>query len=1073
MGETPSRSSIAPSGFFVLRAPLLPFDELVDWPADPAAARARLRDAVATPEVREAIFIASRDLDARLKVWLASPDSEQGRKIERALLRYFIRSCARPTPFGMFAGCSVGGIGSSTRLAVAPNCRRHTRLDMDYLFALADSLSRDPQVQPHLRFSPNSSLYRVAGRARYLAVRRKDEAWSHHRAALAVPDYLEAVLARAGGGGAGATPAELVRALLDHDPQATHAEAAEYLAELIDQQVLVSELTPAVSGRESLVWLIDRLGELPLGTATTRLEHVREALCSLDSAGPGASPDQYRAIAGRLESVSAKLAESRLFRVDLLRPSAGATLGENVIAEITRGVELLRRLMPNPSEDALAAFREAFSARFGDTPVTREIPLAEALDDESGISFGEGGSTIEASSLLEDLTTSPPAPRRLTWGPRQQYLLARMSGVLARGEGELVLSDEDIERLAVPDPLPLPDAFSAMARIGAVSDEAVARGDFQLFLAGASGPSGARPFGRFCHADPDLAAAVAGHLAAEEALSPGAVFAEIVHLPEGPLGNLVARPTLRAYEIPYLGRSVAPAERQLPLSDLRVSLQGQRIVLRSEKLGREVLPRLTTAHNFANSHGIYAFLCALQQQGVAGDLGWDWGPLASSAFLPRIVRGRLVLSRARWRLSTAEVAALIDHEQHGRLDAIQHWRRERRLPRWICLSDFDNELPIDLDNPLMVQVMLSELKGANEATIIEMFPQPDQLCARGPTGRYVHEIIVPFVTQRKQFVDAGPDPLSSIRAIETLVLRVFPPGSEWLSVKLYMGPITADHLLRDVIGPLAADLHAEGLARRWFFVRYADPHFHVRLRFHGDPERLNTQVLPRLQRATAPLLADGRIWKVQLDTYEREIERYGGPDGIELCEDLFHHDSDGAVELLRLLDNDNRGDGRWRMAVLGMDRMLDDLGLDLHGKRALLRRTREHTCAELPVRGEAARQMNAKYRAESPALARLISAGPDGTEWSDARVVLERRTQRNGSAAALLRKRARVGSLTSSVAEIASSLLHMHVNRLLRSAHRMQEIVLYDFLHRYYEGQAARPPVQSIPARDDAIKVGQ
>ena len=1056
MGETPIRSSIAPSGFFVLRAPLLPFDELVDWPSDPAAARERLRDAVATPEIREAIFIASRDLEARLKVWLASPDGEPGRKIELALLRYFIRSCARATPFGMFAGCSVGGIGSSTRLAVAPNCHRHTRLDMDYLFALADSLSRDPQVQPHLRFSPNSSLYRVAGRARYLEVRRKDKGWSHHRTSLAVPDYLEAVLARAGDG---ATPAELVRALLDHDPQATHAEAAEYVAELIEQQVLVSELTPAVSGPESLVWLIDRLGQLPAGTATNRLEHVRDALRTLDSAGPGASPDRYRAIAGQLESVSAKLDESRMFRVDLLRPSAGATLGENVIAEITRGVELLRRLTPNPTEDALAAFREAFSARFGDTPVTREIPLAEALDDETGVSFGEGGGTIEASSLLEDLPASPPAPRQLTWGPRDQYLLARMTAVLARGEGELVLSDEDVERLAVPGPLPLPDAFSAMARIGAVSDEAVGRGEFQLFLAGATGPSGARALGRFCHADPDLAAAVAGHLAAEEALSRGAVFAEIVHLPEGPLGNLVSRPALRPYEIPYLGRSVAPAERQLPLSDLRVSLQGQRIVLRSAKLGREVLPRLTTAHNFANSHGIYTFLCALQQQGVAGDLAWDWGPLASSAFLPRIVRGRLVLSRARWRLSTAEIAALIDHEEHGRLDAIQHWRRERRLPRWICLSHFDNELPIDLDNPLLMQVMLSELKGSTEATIIEMFPQPDQLCARGQSGRYVHEIIVPFVTRRQRVVAAGADQVRSLKAVETSVLRVFPPGSQWLTLKLYAGAITVDHLLRDLVGPLASDLEAEGLTHRWFFIRYGDPHGHLRLRFQGDPATLINDVLPRVHAALAPFISSGRIWKMQLDTYERELERYGGPAGVEACEQLFQHDSEAVVRLLRHLDDDNRGERRWQLALLGMAGLLEDFGLELHERRSLLSKTRGDA--------RASRRLDDKYRAQSPALVRLLAKNPDAdADWTAGRAILSRRSQQNTSCANELRRHADAGRLTTSLGDIALALLHMHANRLLRSACGAQESILYEFLYRYYDGQIRRSAstAQRVPS---------
>jgi hypothetical protein len=68
------------------------------------------------------------------------------------------------------------------------------------------------------------------------------------------------------------------------------------------------------------------------------------------------------------------------------------------------------------------------------------------------------------------------------------------------------------------------------------------------------------------------------------------------------------------------------------------------VVLRSARLGCEVLPRLTT-RNFAASHGVYRF-CALQEQGVASAVGWDWGPLYGSAFLPRVVYGRLVLARA-------------------------------------------------------------------------------------------------------------------------------------------------------------------------------------------------------------------------------------------------------------------------------------------------------------------------------------------------------------------------------------------------------------------------------------------
>jgi len=42
------------------------------------------------------------------------------------------------------------------------------------------------------------------------------------------------------------------------------------------------------------------------------------------------------------------------------------------------------------------------------------------------------------------------------------------------------------------------------------------------------------------------------------------------------------------------------------------------------------------------------------------------------------------------------------------------------------------------------------------------------------------------------------------------------------------------------------------------------------------------------------------------------------------------------------------------------------------------------------------------------------------------------------------------------LAALASSYLHMFVNRSLREAQQAQELVLYDFLSRLYESQAAR-----------------
>src|SRR5258706_6869326 len=114
-------TQIRDSGFFVLRTPLLPFDDFLDWGAkltapgalnnreqlklnlatDREMLRDRLSQIVSRPEVLEALYVASPDLEGSLDNWRQSPNSSRGQRLERALVRYFSRMTSRATPFGL------------------------------------------------------------------------------------------------------------------------------------------------------------------------------------------------------------------------------------------------------------------------------------------------------------------------------------------------------------------------------------------------------------------------------------------------------------------------------------------------------------------------------------------------------------------------------------------------------------------------------------------------------------------------------------------------------------------------------------------------------------------------------------------------------------------------------------------------------------------------------------------------------------------------------------------------------------------------------------------------------------
>jgi thiopeptide-type bacteriocin biosynthesis protein len=390
----------------------------------------------------------------------------------------------------------------------------------------------------------------------------------------------------------------------------------------------------------------------------------------------------------------------------------------------------------------------------------------------------------------------------------------------------------------------------------------------------------------------------------------------------------------------------------------------------------------------------------------------------------------------------------------ARFEAVQRFREEARLPRWVCLRDSDNQLPVDLDNTLCVESLVQVLKSRPRAVLEELLPGPEDVCVEGETGRYVHEVVIPLLRHPPEARPAVP---AARPTAAPALRRSFPPGSEWLYLKLYGGTGTLDRLLRTTLGAAVRAAVASGAVDRWFFLRYHDPEAHVRLRFHGEPGWLEAQVWPRLREACAAALASGEAWRLQLDTYEREVERYGGPAGMEACEALFGADSEAVLTLLEAYPGDAGADARWRLGVRALDALLDDLGLGLDAKRALMQRMRRGFGTEFKVDRRFEDQLAVRYRKESRALEALLQTPFDAQgPWHPGLAALRRRSEQSRPAVEALRRAEGEGRLTVPVAALADSLVHMHVNRLLPADPRAQELILYDFLGRLYRSRQAR-----------------
>ena len=1066
--------SFKTESFFALRTPALPFDFLEGWstgsrawPSEPAAfaaaweaeregLRSRLREAIGTPVVREALFVASPDLEEMLEPWLdGALKGDKRDRLERSLVRYLARMAARCTPFGLFSGCSTGIWSEHSLLRVTGMIasQRHTRLDMDYLCALIEALEKDPGVRSTLRYRPNNSLYAAAGRLRYSEVRFSAEKGRHyHLVALEPTAYLEATLQRAR---AGATIEELALPLLSEGVSLD--EASGYIQELIDSQVLVSDLNPAVTGREPIHGVVEKLQSHPDTLAQgQRLGAALAALEALDQNTCERTPETYRRLAMELEMLPAQLKLKHLFQVDFVKPAPEARLSASVRLAIEEGIELLRRLAPPRRDPPMKEFMNAFQHRYE----SRWVPLLEALDDESGIGFERSATPgVEGSPLLEGLAFTRRDQDGGSPFLRREFHLFKH--LLANpGETEWELGPADLEVLENPEPPNYPDAFAAMLVLAADSCQSLDAGEFEMLLQHFSGPSGARVLGRFCHGDPRLKSAVEAHVAAEEALAPDVLFAEIVHLPEGRMGNILCRPLLRTHEIPFLGVSGADEDLQIPLQDLQVSVVGDRVVLRSVRLGKEVRPRLSSAHSYDRGLGVYRFLCQLQDQ-YAINNGWSWGNLAELPFLPRVRRGRHILSKARWHVDSEELKEIQNAKGPEAYALFQLWRERRRLPQRVLLADGDNTLLVDLENPLWLETLLSLVDKRAGFELQERFPEPDRLLASGPEGRFCHELIVPFL----RAVPALPASWEarSLPGIQPDSTRHFPPGSEWLYLKIYAGTSSADQILTHHIAPLLEATRS--LYDRWFFIRYDEGGEHLRLRFHGDPRVLVTQLLPRIHACFGPLLAQGLCWKLQLDTYEPELERYGGTEGMALAETVFWRDSQAVLALIQASPGDAGADLRWRLGLRAVDALLDDMGFDFESKARVIHQARENFSREFMSKGGLDIQLGDKFRKLRKDLDACLFAA-DSAAAEPGQVILGQRRDLLAPCWQRLRSADSDGRLKAQ--ELALSYTHMHLNRLFRSSQRAQEFVLYDFLDRLYASRLARSRKQNLMPTTDA-----
>jgi thiopeptide-type bacteriocin biosynthesis protein len=1045
--QTKTRRTAPPSwyeplDFVLVRAPLLPVESYSNLraaeghglvPSQPGSLLPR------DPLIRRALAVGSVALSDAL-AHSSDTDPKASHHLG-SLLRYLIRMSTRPTPYGMFAGVALGRWGSKTTLALAPaRPRTRTRPDMEWLYRMVSELEARPGVRRHLRLVANSCAFVRGGR-----VWLPEKAFGGNETPLSVraTRMVEQALSAA------RLPIPwqaLFACLREAAPDAPSEKIEKLIDELCSQTLLLTDLRPALTMPEPARYVAERLFEIP--GAEDRIKELRWLLDWCD--GWDRQPDDEASAAYCAMAARTGMASRPAVQVDMAIETAGREINRAVGREAARAAELLLRLSPLPSGASYwTAYRNAFHVRYG---VNREVPVLELLDG----SFGLG----QPWNYSANTAISPSKATQ-----RASTLMNFALDALHTHNRTIELDDEAIEELSTSpqNAKSGPVSMDLYAFVAAHSAAAMDDGDFQIIIGPNLGSMAAgRNLGRFADLlGADAVNALSQAAREEERRAPGRIWAELVYEPrQGHAANVVVRPAIRSHEIVLGAVSGVDGDRVIPVNELSVSVMEDRFRLTWSKTGEEVIVCAGHMLNNLRAPAVVRFLAELSHEGETSLSGFDWGPASTLPFLPRVCSGRVVLRPAEWRIDASTRSRDLASGERGLFaEALPKWRSKWGVPRHIYLSSGDNRLLLDLEDAWQTEELRCEIDrmSAGGAVILqEALPDLSENWLRGADGAHVTELVISLIRRdggrAARHTEAVQPP--EVRAASQTIIpwseRLRPPGSDWLFIKLYGPRNLQDSLIAGSLFEFAEQARVSKLADSWFFLRYSDPDPHVRLRFHGDPSRLSRELMPWTCEWASGLMEKGSCLRFAFDTYDREIERYGGTAAIETAESLFAADSKAAAAILAMFEQGMLRADRFLIKLVSLDGLLSDLGLDPLQRLEWYRQP-----------GFSKRETSEEYRRLKNMLRAYLGtdrywfAQPGGGRLHE--IFRERRSAVEPLGARLAElEKSRALSLPPSA--IYRSLVHLHLNRLM-GAEAASERRILGLLMRTRESLAHSPVV--------------
>jgi thiopeptide-type bacteriocin biosynthesis protein len=260
-----------------------------------------------------------------------------------------------------------------------------------------------------------------------------------------------------------------------------------------------------------------------------------------------------------------------------------------------------------------------------------------------------------------------------------------------------------------------------------------------------------------------------------------------------------------------------------------------------------------------------------------------------------------------------------------------------------------------------------------------------------------------------------------------------------------------------VLKPFTVDLVSEKIIDKFFFIRYHDKGHHIRIRFHNTAKKdFWKEVISRLQDTLQPFFANRLVHNLQFEIYIREVERYGF-DTMEQSEETFWHHSVAVLNFISMLEGDEGEQYRWQVALKAIDMILDDFCYNPEQKRNLVKTMNANFSKEFKISSVERKKISGQFNAHKQIINVVMSN--DWQKDENLKNAISSFENNGKSYRRLISEILNAPSLKNNretLDQLMASYLHMFINRMFVSNQRKTELVLYEYLWKYYDSNLMR-----------------